>query len=679
MRLSLIIASHNEGERLSRTVHSCQETCGRLEHEVVIADDASTDGSVDEVARRFPRVRIVRQDKREGASSTKALGAQHARGEVLVFLDGHTKPEYGAIARLVEDVESLSEPAIVTPQIASLDTNRWRNDFSQCGNGYFLEFQGFDCGWKGLQELKEVREGRRRFYESPALIGCALAVRRDLYEKLWGFDRHMRFWGVEDLDFGLKCWLLGHRILHDPQAVVGHRFRAHFDNYSVPLEHVVVNQLRMARKNFTPTVWAEWLDRCRQQHGGGLAGHPEGLWASVWHLFNADRSSAEQERSYLHANRVYDEFWYANRFGLPWPRLQSGTVFPRAAFSLAASPSPGPHPSHPPPKLTLISPANNASFAISGAPAMPTVSARAKIVGVTPDPTPTTSFEWTVQIRYNASTCPHGPNRNINPPDIVQTVVGGTFTPAFPLVRGGQLTLIVKATVGGVALQAQSTGLVIQATNPRKIDVHDALPHDALRRIACQESGMRQFLAAANGGVGRCPLWSADNAGGAGIMQITRPLPTDDQVWNWRANLVAGAGIFNQKVATARSYPALVRASAGFARKVTDLNAARQNQGLPALQVGLPNFTSGDFNNNLQQLELDAIRGYNGWAGRDVFGNALHEFRVALDANGLLQVNIQPNTTNATAIWERVPAADRPQAVGDPDYVNHVLARSPFC
>jgi glycosyltransferase involved in cell wall biosynthesis len=339
MRASIIIASHNEGEALSRTIESCVETCAGLDHEILVADDASTDGSVEAALRRFPLVRLHRHERRQGTSPTKAMGAQNARGEVLIFLDGHSKPEYEAIPRLVQDVEEVEGLAIITPAVAALEVKRWKNDFSQVGHGYTLNLQTFDCGWQPLHELRRVKEGRREFYESAALIGCAMAIGRELYDNLWGFDVHFLSWGVEDLDHGLKCWLMGYRILHDPQATVGHRFRESFDNYSVPIEHVIHNQLRMARKNFTHGVWAEWLELCRQRNQGPLAEHPEGLWAHVWQLFNAERASVEQERSYLHFRRPRDEFWYAQRFGLPWPSLR-----PVAARPIALGPSPSPRP-----------------------------------------------------------------------------------------------------------------------------------------------------------------------------------------------------------------------------------------------------------------------------------------------------------------------------------------------
>jgi GT2 family glycosyltransferase len=344
MRASIIVASHQEGERLWRTLASCFESTAGFDCEIIVADDASFDRSVEEAMRRFPQARLFRNDERQGASPAKALGADQARGETLVFLDGHTKPEPGAIQRLVEDIEQLKGEAIVTPAIAALDVPRWKNSASQIGHGYFLELEEFHCGWLPLGELRGVWRGPRKYYESPALIGCALAVGRQLYENLGGFDPHMRYWGVEDLDFGLKSWLMGVPILHDPEAVVGHRFRAAFDNFTVPMERLLANQLRMARKNLTEATWFNWVERCCARHLGRFPDHPEGLWALAWELFQADRPSAEHERTMLLGHRRRDEFWYAERFGLEWPRLHAAADVTNVPTARLAQPSPSPSP-----------------------------------------------------------------------------------------------------------------------------------------------------------------------------------------------------------------------------------------------------------------------------------------------------------------------------------------------
>lgn len=313
MRASIIVASLNEGDRLWRTVASCLEDRGALDSEIVVADDGSQDGSLDELRRRFPQVPVFVQPQRVGVSPTKDLGARHACGDVLVFLDGHCKPESGAIERLVADVEQLAGQAIVIPSIPVLDAETWRNNPYQVGHGYRIDLDGFGTGFVGRDRLqRHAAATATMFYESPALIGCCFAVSRWLYQRLKGFDTDMRFYGSEDLDFGLKSWLMGHPVLHDPHAAIGHRFQSGFANYSVPMEQVLVNQLRMARKHFTEAVWQEWLARWRTRNGPPL-------WQDAWTLFEARRASVERERDYLFANRVHDEFWYAEYFHLPWP------------------------------------------------------------------------------------------------------------------------------------------------------------------------------------------------------------------------------------------------------------------------------------------------------------------------------------------------------------------------
>jgi hypothetical protein len=168
--------------------------------------------------------------------------------------------------------------------------------------------------------------------------------------------------------------------------------------------------------------------------------------------------------------------------------------------------------------------------------------------------------------------------------------------------------------------------------------------------------------------------------GGAGILQLTNPPPTDDQVWNWRSNVAAGMALFNQKQAVARAYPARVRTSGGFVNAVNSFNHRRRAQGLPIVALVLPDFTP-------DQLELDTIRGFNGFAGRDQFGLALHEFRVAMSGNELRVDNI--TQTTGVLVWERVSGAERRRIYqmqnlpvklwGDPDYVNNILGHSPVC
>src|SRR5436305_3729855 len=250
MRASIVIAAFNEGENLVRTIRSCIETANGLDPEIVVVDDGSSDGAPGRAAQLFPSVRLLRHPERMGVSPSKDEGARHAAGDVLIFLDGHCKPEIGSLQQLVRDLDQTDGRAVITPSIAVLDAERWENLAAPLGDGYGFDPLTMEAGWVSLHNMRKSPLGSGNLYESPALIGSAFAVTRALYEHLRGFDSGMRFWGVEDLDFSLKAWLMGHPILHDPDIVIGHHFQNGFAAYPVLTEEILANQLRMAFKNY---------------------------------------------------------------------------------------------------------------------------------------------------------------------------------------------------------------------------------------------------------------------------------------------------------------------------------------------------------------------------------------------------------------------------------------------
>jgi GT2 family glycosyltransferase len=421
MKASIIIAAHNEGELLLRTIETCVETSAGLDYEILVIDDASTDGAPETAARRFPTVRLQRHSSRQGASPTKHHGAREARGGVLVFLDAHTKPEFGSLMRLVRAVDETGGRAAVTPQIAALDPDRWQNVLTQSGHGYAFDLLTMEPSWVSLDGLQRSPLGRGNLYESAALIGCAFAVSRAAYDSVWGFDSQMRYWGAEDLDFSLKCWLMGYAIVHDPEVVIGHRFQDAFQGYAVPSEHVVANSVRMTYKHYTRGVWNAWVELAAPRHAESLRDHPEGLWARAWELFKSGEESARQERSYLHGHRAYDEFWYAERFGLSWPRLAGGAE-EAATLPRAGSPSPSPKP------VTVEIIVQNAVVTIGK-----TDNLQAKVTPPSPAPT---NYKFEVKRRSDATwtTLTNVPNSTFN----------------WPTRVAGFMNVRVTATIAGV-------------------------------------------------------------------------------------------------------------------------------------------------------------------------------------------------------------------------------------
>jgi hypothetical protein len=158
------------------------------------------------------------------------------------------------------------------------------------------------------------------------------------------------------------------------------------------------------------------------------------------------------------------------------------------------------------------------------------------------------------------------------------------------------------------------------------------------------------------------------------------PDPTPDQIWNWLKNVDGGIQRFKQIVADAKEYPQAVSESSRFKKLVDKFNEQRHQRGLQPLEITIPPFETGNFKkDDLRQLEKDAIRGYDGWHGKDKFGLEMHEFKIAVYAGILRVARINERALTGVAVWELVFASDRPQNAGNPNYVNEVLSASPDC
>lgn len=306
MQVSVLVAAHNEGDRLLRTLDSCASALDRPGWEAVVVDDGSSDGAVDEALRRRPGLRIVRRLERSGPSFAKHLAARAARGRTLLFLDAHCNPLDDALPRLAAAVESQPD-ALFVPRVASLDVHSWKVDVGRCGVGYGVRLDDFETYWVPKDRLRSL--GDR--LESPALMGCCVAVRADLYHRLGGFNPDLRFWGVEDVDFGLRAWLCGHPTLIETAAVVGHRFQQSF-SYDVPTPALEANQILVAQSLFDEPLRSRWLRRRRQAVG-------EAAWTAATEALAVVQRPSDRRATAWKSHVVRSVVDYARAFDLAWP------------------------------------------------------------------------------------------------------------------------------------------------------------------------------------------------------------------------------------------------------------------------------------------------------------------------------------------------------------------------
>lgn len=215
-RVSVVVAHFEQPAQLAR----CLAGLAGQDHpqdrlEVIVADDGSAE------APEVPAgVRLVRHaDEGFRLAAVRNLGAAHATGDVLVFLDADTVPEPGFVRALTRmpalapdvvavgrrrhaDLEGVAPVADVRSVIAGreLAEPAWLRD-----------------AYERSRDLLDVDDRSYRH-----TIGAVLACSRRIFDETGGFDEAFRAYGGEDWEWTYRAWLRGAVLAHVPTAVAWH-------------------------------------------------------------------------------------------------------------------------------------------------------------------------------------------------------------------------------------------------------------------------------------------------------------------------------------------------------------------------------------------------------------------------------------------------------------------------
>ena len=208
---SVVIVAYDTGAALSRCLESLA-AAGDAVLEVVVVNNGRSGSEIEEAERR-PHVRLVSPGRNLGFAAGCNVGASHARGAVLLFLNPDTVVAPDAVDALAAALGDRSV-GIAMPRLRLLDEPGLLNSA-----GNVVHVSGL--AWPGGYRLPadEVRELR----DVPYASGAALAVRRDVFEELGGFTDEL-FLYQEDLELSWKARMRGLRVVLDPRADVYHEY-----------------------------------------------------------------------------------------------------------------------------------------------------------------------------------------------------------------------------------------------------------------------------------------------------------------------------------------------------------------------------------------------------------------------------------------------------------------------
>lgn len=219
MQTAVVILNWNGRHMMEKFLPSVTaKTTG--DAEVIIADNGSTDDSIEFLHSHYPSLRIIQLDQNYGFAEgyNRALAQVEADYYVLLNDDVEVTPHW--IEPVIAQMQQNTQTAICQPKLLMYDR---RDTFEYAGAaGGFIDSYGYPFCRGRLFDVVEQDHGQ---YDDPREIfwasGAAMFVRADVWHQLGGLDGDF-FAHMEEIDFCWRAKNKGYRVEYCPQSVIYH-------------------------------------------------------------------------------------------------------------------------------------------------------------------------------------------------------------------------------------------------------------------------------------------------------------------------------------------------------------------------------------------------------------------------------------------------------------------------
>jgi hypothetical protein len=210
--VSIIIAAHNGMDHIGKCLDSvfAQDYSG---FEVIVVDNASTDGMSDYVRRNRPLVRLLKSPLNLAYGKGNNLGASVAKGDLLLFLNHDVIVTNTFLSELVRVMHANSEIGVAQSKIMMASNPSLIDSV-----GAYLTTTGV---WVHPNHGEPDGMGNPGPIEILGACGACLMVRRDVFEELGGFDPDFVIY-YDDADLAWRARLQGAKVVVVPGSVVYH-------------------------------------------------------------------------------------------------------------------------------------------------------------------------------------------------------------------------------------------------------------------------------------------------------------------------------------------------------------------------------------------------------------------------------------------------------------------------
>lgn len=261
--VSVILVSYKTRDITLNCINSILDKTRDLDYEIILVDNDSRDGTVEAVMNSFPQVVIIESGSNLGFAGGCNLGSRYASGKYLLFLNTDTILIENSIKVMFDFMEGNPEYGVIGVVLVDKDDN-----FVQSWGDFFPVKVGITeyilkpflprslknkFSFKGKKYKDFVRDffGSQRVVRVDYIIGADMFIRRDIFEKVGGFDDRF-FMYFEEADLQIRVLRSGYKI-----GLLGETRIIHLESGSFKVSNhkrimKMVSFLKYLKKNFVP-------------------------------------------------------------------------------------------------------------------------------------------------------------------------------------------------------------------------------------------------------------------------------------------------------------------------------------------------------------------------------------------------------------------------------------------
>ncbi|MCD4697914.1 MAG: glycosyltransferase family 2 protein [Bacteroidales bacterium] len=218
-RVALVILNWNGKKFLEDFLPAVIEH-SREDAEIIVADNASTDGSIELLNENFPSVRIIINDTNGGYAKGYNDSLKQIEADYYILLNSDIEVTPGWIKPIINLMDSDPVIAATQPKLRSF-YEREKFEYAGAAGGFIDKFGYPFCRGRIFQSLETDTGQYDDVKEVFWATGACFFVRSDVFKELGGFDERF-FAHMEEIDFCWRAKNKGYKIMYCPDSVVYH-------------------------------------------------------------------------------------------------------------------------------------------------------------------------------------------------------------------------------------------------------------------------------------------------------------------------------------------------------------------------------------------------------------------------------------------------------------------------